>query len=154
MQKIKEHDAWLVPQSYWSLRPAEGASPKFRQAQAGANNEMDLAKKYDVKLAFGSDAFGPLGGESRALMEFTSRARWYTPLEILKQATSGNAALFEESGQINPYTEGKLGVIQPGAYADLLIYNGNPLEDIEVIVDYETNLKVIIKDGQIFKNEL
>lgn len=161
MQLIKEKDAWLVPQSWWTMRPNldPATNPahriKKRQlVQAGAVQEMELAKKYKVNLAYGSDAFGALGGEHRALMEFTSRKRWFSSLEILKQATSENARLFALSGKINPYTEGKLGVIEKGAYADLLIYDGNPLEDVEVIVNYKQNLKLIMKDGKIIKNEL
>jgi imidazolonepropionase-like amidohydrolase len=55
---------------------------------------------------------------------------------------------------LNLYTEGALGVIKEGAYADLLIYEGNPLEDIQVIVNHKENLKLIMKDGKIYKNDL
>lgn len=75
-------------------------------------------------------------------------------MEVLKQATSENARLFSLSGKLNPYTEGALGVIKEGAYADLLIYEGNPLEDIQVIVNHKENLKLIMKDGKIYKNDL
>ena len=161
MQLLKEKNAWLVPQSWWTLRPEldpkEHAAHKIKKmnlVKSGAVNEMNLAKKYKVNIAYGSDAFGPLGGEHRALMEFTSRKRWFTSLEVLKQATSENARLFALSGKINPYNEGKLGVIEKGAYADLLIYENNPLEDVDVIVNYKENLKLIMKDGEIIKNEL
>jgi len=161
MQLIKEKDAWLVPQSWWTMRSTPDPEnypahiiKKRQQVEAGAIREMELAKQYQVNIGYGSDAFGPIGEEHRALMEFTSRKRWFSSLEILKQATSENAKLFELSGQINPYTEGKLGLIQKGAYADLLIYDGNPLEDVDVIVNYKENLKFIMKDGLIVKNEL
>lgn len=160
MKLIKEKDAWLVPQSWWTLRPEPAKDypahkrKKLKLVNSGAVDEMELVKKYKVNLAYGSDAFGPLGGEHRALMEFTSRKRWFSSVEILKQATSENARLFSLSGKINPYTEGKLGVIEKGAYADLLIYDGNPLEDVEIIVNYKENLKLIMKDGKIIKNEL
>ncbi len=120
----------------------------------GTVHMMELAKKYNVNVAFGSDAYGALGFEAYALMEFTARVRWYSPLEVLKQATSENARLLALSGQVNPYTKGKLGVIEPGAYADLLLYEGNPLEDIQVIVNHKEKLKFIMKDGIIYKNEL
>jgi imidazolonepropionase-like amidohydrolase len=113
-----------------------------------------LAKKHDINVGFGSDAYGDLGFESYALQEFTSRTKWYSTLEILKQATSGNARLFSLSGKINPYTEGQLGEIKAGAYADLLIYEGNPLEDMAVVAHPEKTLKLIMKDGKIYKNEL
>ena len=161
MQLLKEKEAWLVPQSHWGLSPAPDLRNKLSEREKkslmvreGINTEMTLAKKHQVNIAYGTDVFGSLGNESRALNEFTSRVQWFTPLEVLKQATSENARLFALSGKLNPYTEGKLGVIEAGAYADLLIYEGNPLEDEQIIVNYKQNLKFIMKDGKIFKNEL
>ena len=161
MQLLKEKEAWLVPQSHWGLRPAPDLRKKLSEREKkslmvreGIDTEMTLAKKHQVNIAYGTDVFGSLGNESRALNEFTSRVQWFTPLEVLKQATSENARLFALSGKLNPYTEGKLGVIEAGAYADLLIYEGNPLEDEQIIVNYKQNLKFIMKDGKIFKNEL
>ena len=161
MQLLKEKDAWLVPQSYWTMRSEEELAKlptkratKTRLVLQGAIHEMELAKKYDVNVAYGTDAFGALGGESKALLEFTSRTRWYSPLEVLKQATSENAKLFALSGKINPYTEGKLGVITIGAYADLLIYDGNPIEDIGIVTHPDQYLLFIMKDGKVYKNLL
>lgn len=115
---------------------------------------MDLVKKYGLVIAFGTDTFGDLGIEPLAMKEFTTRTNWYTPIEVLKQATSINAELFALSEKLNPYPDGKLGVIEEEAYADLLIYDGNPLEDIQVIVDFDNRLKLIMKDGKIYKNQL
>ena len=160
IQLLKQKDAWLVPQSHWLLRSEESieALPPHRAKKvelvlAGAEREMELAKKYDVNLAFGTDAFGPLGGESKALNEFITRSRWYSPVEVLKQATSENAKLFQLSGKLHPYTAGKLGVIEAGAYADLLIVDGNPLEGVDCVMKDETK-KVIMKDGVVYKNTL
>ena len=55
---------------------------------------------------------------------------------------------------MNPYKYGTLGVIEEGAYADMILVEGNPLEDITLIRDYENNFKLIVKDGQIWKNTL
>ena len=165
VELIKEKDAWLVPQAFWTMTPASFWVPgkdtipaplykKIKPVLDGTANEMELAKKYNINVAFGSDAYGALGYESYALMEFTARTKWYSPLEVLKQATTENAKLLSLSGKLNPYTEGKLGVIKEGAYADLLIYDGNPLEDIQVIVNYKENLKLIMKNGKVYKNEL
>ncbi len=162
---IKEKDAWLVPQAFWTETPASFWVPgkdtipkalykKIKPVLEGTDTVFKLAKKYDINVGFGSDAYGALGYEAYALTEFTTRTSWYSPLEILKQATSENARLFNLSGKINPYREGKLGVIEAGAYADLLIYEGNPLEDIEVVAHPEKNLKLIMKDGKVYKNEL
>lgn len=162
---IKEKDAWLVPQAFWTETPAsfwvpgkdtipEALYKKIKPVLEGTATVFELAKKYDINIGFGSDAYGDLGYESYALTEFTTRTKWYSPLEVLKQATSENARLLNLSGKINPYTEGKLGVIEVGAYADLLIYEGNPLEDIDVVAHPEKNLKLIMKDGKVYKNEL
>lgn len=162
---IKEKDAWLVPQAFWNDTPAsfwvpgsdkipDALNKKIKPVLEGTDTVFKLAKKYDINVGFGSDAYGDLGYESYALTEFTSRAKWYSPLEILKQATSENARLFSLSGKINPYTDGKLGVIEVGAYADLLIYEGNPLEDIEIVAHPEKHLKLIMKNGKVYKNEL
>jgi imidazolonepropionase-like amidohydrolase len=155
MKLLKEKNAFIVPQSYWVDLPLR-ASPsmhKFKLVQQGAINEMELAKKYNVKVAFGTDVFGNVGIEKEGFQEFTSRLRWYKPIEILRQTTSLNAELFAMTGKLNPYPA-PLGVIKEGAYADLLIYDGNPIEDIKVITKPDQNLKLIMKNGRIYKNEL
>ncbi len=83
--------------------------------------------------------------------EFTNRTKWFSNHEILRQATSGNAQLLAMSGPRNPYP-GKLGVIQEGAYADLILIDGNPLEDLNVLTNPEDNFRVIMKDGKVYKN--
>ena len=115
---------------------------------------MRLAKMSGVKIAFGVDSFGSPEALARQNVELTRRLRWFTPVEILRQATSVNAELFALSGPRNPYKEGPLGVIKKGAYADLLIVDGNPLEDLSVLEDYEKNLRLIMKDGKVYKNTL
>ena len=68
-------------------------------------------------------------------------------------ATHDNAELLALSGPRSPY-QGKLGVVEKGALADLILVNGNPLENIQLIADPEENFKVIVKDGTIYKNTL
>ncbi|MGE0056328.1 MAG: hypothetical protein AB7S74_19200 [Hyphomicrobium sp.] len=85
--------------------------------------------------------------------EFELRTRWFEPAEILRQATSGNAELLAMSGPRNPYP-GKLGVIEEGALADILLVNGDPLKDISILTKPEENLVLIMKDGKIYKNAL
>jgi imidazolonepropionase-like amidohydrolase len=95
---------------------------------------------------------------SRALAQqqgaiLASLTRWYTPAEALVMATSTNAELLALSGKRNPYP-GKLGVVEQGALADLLLVDGNPLDNINLIADPANNLKIIMKDGVIYKNIL
>ena len=77
--------------------------------------------------------------------------RWYTPAEALAMATGTNAQLLTMSGNRNPYPD-KLGVVDEGALADLLLVDGNPLENIQLIADPARNFVVIMKDGKIYKN--
>ena len=87
-------------------------------------------------------------------LELTRRLRWFTAAEVLTQATYNTAQLVAMSGPRNPYQEGPLGVVEPGAYADLLLVDGNPLEDLALLEDPEKHLVVIMKDGKIYKNTL
>jgi len=80
--------------------------------------------------------------------------RWFTPFETLKMATSSNAELLALCGKRSPYPEGKLGEISQGAYADLIIVDGNPLENLKLVEDPKNNFKVIMKNGVIYKNTL
>jgi len=79
--------------------------------------------------------------------------RWFTPTETLVMATSTNAELLRMSGKRNPYPAA-LGVVEPGAYADLLLVDGNPLQDINLVADPDKNFLIIMKDGKIYKNTL
>ena len=161
MKLLKAKGAWLVPQTFWSLTPDEEINSrpphiakKTRMVYTGIDTELELAKKLKANIAFGSDMAGGIPFDDAPLREISSRTRWFSPFEVLKQATSENARLFNLSGALHPYRDGKLGVIEKGAYADLLIYDENPLKDIEVIVNFESHLKVIIKDGEVIKNGL
>lgn len=79
------------------------------------------------------------------------RSKWFTPYEILVQATSRAGELIALAGPRNPYS-GKLGVIEEGAYADMLLVDGNPLENIELVGHPEMSFVLIMKDGTIYKN--
>jgi imidazolonepropionase-like amidohydrolase len=125
----------------------------MRQVIAGTHNVYTLAKKYKIKTAFGTDILF-----SRALAErqgdgLVDLTRWYSPAEALIMATSTNAELLALSGLRNPYP-GKLGVVEEGAFADLLLIDGNPLENIGLIADPGKNFLIIMKDGAIYKNAL
>jgi imidazolonepropionase-like amidohydrolase len=78
----------------------------------------------------------------------------FEPGEVLKMATSNVAALLELSGELHPYREGALGVIQKGAYADLILVEGDPTNDVTILSDYENKIDFIMKDGVIYKDRL
>jgi imidazolonepropionase-like amidohydrolase len=83
--------------------------------------------------------------------DMTKLTRWFTPPEILKMVTHDNAELLALSGPRSPYP-GKLGVIETGALADLLLVEGDPTREIALIADPVRNFAVIMKDGRIYKN--
>ena len=159
LKLLKKKGAFLSSQSFGFVRqyikPGEsGRGGKAAQVMEGTDNLMLTAKRLGIPVAFGTDAFGSLRAYEGAVGEFGYRLRWFTSLEILKQATSHNAKLLALTGPRNPYPDGPLGVIQEGAYADLLIVDGNPLEEIRLLEDYENNIRLIMKDGVIYKNTL
>jgi len=78
--------------------------------------------------------------------------RWFSPFETLKMATHDNAELLKMCGPRDPHQEGALGVIEEGAYADLILVNGNPLENLDLVADLDKNFAVIMKDGKIYKS--
>jgi imidazolonepropionase-like amidohydrolase len=155
---MAEKGVWL------SMQPlpdelAEGFPPgseqraKAAEVFAGTPQTYALAKKYGVKIAWGTDVlFSPaLALQQGALL--AKLATWFTPAEALAQATGTNARLLALSGKRNPYP-GKLGVVEEGALADLLLVDGNPLENIALVADPGRNFRVIMKDGRIYKNTL
>ena len=148
---------------WWSLQPFledEGASAapvsaatqqKRAQMRAGIDTAYKLAKKYKVKTAWGTDTLFNAELATRQGAQLTSLVRWYTPSEVLKMATADNAELLALSGPRNPYP-GKLGVVEEGALADLLLVDGDPVANIKLIEDPAKNFLVIMKDGVIYKN--
>jgi imidazolonepropionase-like amidohydrolase len=78
---------------------------------------------------------------------------WFTPAEVLKLVTHDNAKVLLLSGPRNPYP-GKLGVVETGACADLLLVDGNPLENLDLVADPAKNFVLIMTDGRIHKNTL
>jgi imidazolonepropionase-like amidohydrolase len=85
--------------------------------------------------------------------QLAKMTRWYTPAQVLKMATADNAELLALAGPRSPYA-GKLGVVAPGALADLLLVDGDPLANIDLVADPGRNFVVIMKDGRIYKNSL
>jgi len=160
---IKDADVWVVP--YFSVLGLDEATvlkargpkagPKFLSVQKGARNQMKLLKEYGIeKVAFSTDIIGDPVALAKQNDEFKYRLEQWSSYEILLQATSKNAELVGLSGKLNPYTDGALGVIAEGAYADLLLVEGNPVEDVKVLVDYEANIDLIMKDGVVYKNTI
>ena len=119
----------------------------------GTVTAYQLAKKYKVKTAWGSDCLFDAKLAARQGVQLAKLTNWYTPYEVLKMATSTNAELLAMSGPRNPYPH-KLGVIESGAYADIILVKENPFQNINIIKDPEENFCLIMKDGVIYKNTI
>lgn len=146
---------WLSTQPFVAeedVGPLTGQSrANFLQVIAGTDKAYTLAKKHGIKTAWGSDLlFSSKIAEQQGVM-LSHLTRWYSGAEALKMATSVNAELLAMSGPRNPYP-GKLGVIEEGAYADLLVVQGNPLQDVSLLTAPDKNLVVIMKGGKIYKD--
>ena len=126
---------------------------KADEVWPGIGRAYELAKKYKIKTAWGTDVLFSRALAQRQGAILASLARWYTPAEALAMATGTNAELLALSGKRNSYP-GKLGVVEQGALADLLLVDGNPLDNINLIADPAKNFKIIMKDGIIYKNTL
>jgi len=149
--------------TWWSLQPFltdEDSNPKSNPEQraqqeriaAGTPNAYEWARKYGVDTAWGTDIlFNPKGTASQG-RQLAKLSRWYDNVDVLRMATSGNGRLLALSGERSPY-RGRIGVIEHGALADMLLIDGNPIEDLSLIAD-PANMKLIVKDGRIHKNTL
>ena len=109
---------------------------------------------YNVKTAFGTDMLFDAKLAAKQGKFLAKLKKWYTPYEALKMATSDNAELLALSGPRNPYQAGPLGVVKKGAYTDLILVDGNPLENLDLVADPGKNFAVIMKDGKIYKNTI
>lgn len=149
---------------WWSLQPFLGdedantqrdprSQHKQQQVAAGTLRAYELAQKYRIQTAWGTDIlFSPqkLSRQGHMLAKLT---RFYDPLTVLKMATGDNGRLLQCAGMRNPYA-GPLGVIAPGALADLLLVDGDPDRNLDFLATPEKGLRLIIKNGLVYKNSL
>jgi len=156
---IADNNIWWCMQPFLDDEDAipfpEGSINRQKQLTMtnGTDNAYKLAKKYNVKLAWGTDCLFDEKLASRQGAQLAKMTKWFTPFEVLKMATATNAELLKLSGPRNPYPH-DLGIIQEGAYADLLLVDGNPIDNIKLVENPELNFKLIMKDGVIYKNTL
>lgn len=161
LELMAENDVWLVPTAFvFGQTPEDlgivgtASEPKMILINNGSANLLKWAKESGVKIGWGTDMFGSPEKQAQQPLEFLTRAEFFTNAEVLKQATSLNAELLELSGLRHPYREGPLGVIEVGAYADILLIDGNPLKDMKIMTDPKKNFRIIMKNGVIYKNTI
>jgi imidazolonepropionase-like amidohydrolase len=156
---MAEKGIWLSTQPFLDdkdvipMPPGSPEQKKQFEVIAGTDKVYALAKRYKIKTAFGTDTLFSKALADRQGAQLAKLVRWYTPAEVLAMATSTNGELLQLSGPRNPYP-GTLGVVQEKAFADLLLVDGNPLDNIDLIADPARNFKVIMKDGRVYKNTL
>lgn len=136
-----------------NVMPDPAAREKQLRVAEGTVRAYEMAQKFNVQTAWGTDIlFTPqnLPKQGRMLAKLT---RFYQPLDLLRMATGQNGELLMMSGLRNPY-EGNLGTIAPGSLADILVADGDPTVNLDFLEDPETNLRLIMKDGKIYKSTL
>jgi imidazolonepropionase-like amidohydrolase len=154
---MAKNGIWLSFQAFTDNEAAPAVPPTSRaralQVFAGTENTIALAKKHKLKTAWGTDVlFSPAAATFQGA-ELVKMRKWYSAPELLVMATGTNAELLKLSGPRNPYP-GKLGVVEEGALADLLLVDGDPIANLDLIADPAKNFLVIMKDGKIYKNAL
>ena len=145
--------AYLVPtlSTYFALAehgaalgfPEDGLQ-KLKNVLSVGTRSLEIARAAGVKMAFGTDLLGEL--QIHQSGEFAIRAQVLSPPEIIRSATLIGTEILG--------MEGRLGVVAPGAFADLLAVDGNPLEDLHLLQDDGAHLALIVKDGVVVKNNL
>ncbi|KXU85199.1 hydrolase [Paraburkholderia monticola] len=154
---MAKNGTWLSTQPFISEEDVGPLAPqsreKFLEVVAGTDNAFRLARKHGIKVAFGTDLLFSQAIATRQGTMLTHMKRWYSPAEALGMATGTNGQLLALTGKRNPYPR-RLGVLEEGAYADLLLVDGNPLENLDLIANPEQNLRIVMKDGKFYKNTL
>ena len=118
----------------------------------GARNAAALMLEHDVFMIGGSDMFTPAFGP-RMKEDITCRTNMvgYPAPHALKMSTGNAGIVLKWSNVLDPYPTYAIGTIRPDAYADILLWDGNPLENIDLILD-ESKLHLIMKDGKVYKD--
>lgn len=117
---------------------------KIKDVREAGLRSLEYAKAAGVQMGFGTDLLGET--HHYQSLEFSIRAQVLSPFEVIQSATTTNAALLQRPGE--------LGVVAPGALADLLVVNGNPLADLTLLQEQGKHLALIMKGGKLYKNTL
>lgn len=154
---LAEKEIWLSMQPFElgdHHYPDPDRAEKDREICTGVDDVYEWAKKHGVKVAWGTDLLlepqlAPRQSEMAARL-----GDHYSNVDALRMLTSGNAELFRLAGERDPYRAAPFGVVAKGAWADVLLVDGNPLDDLNLLADPGKNLPVIVKNGEVVKNTL
>ncbi|MEQ5787447.1 amidohydrolase family protein [Erythrobacter sp. NFXS35] len=158
IRMIREEGVW------WSIQPFladEDSNPKTdpvqiakqEQVSVGTVRAFEQGRAEGVKMAFGTDILMNPGGSRSQGRQLAKLTRFMSPFDALKMATGAAGELLAMSGERAPY-RGKLGVIEPGALADILVWDGDPATSLDFLGAPDANLKLVMKGGRVFKEAL
>ena len=154
---IAERGVWLSFQPFvddgFAPQMPPSSMARLRQIFAGTEQAVALARKYKLKMVWGTDILFSAANARRQGALLAQMGQWFTPAEVLAMATGTSGELLRLSGPRNPYP-GKLGVVEEGALADLLLVDGNPLQDLSLVAQPDKRFVLIMKGGAIHKNLL
>ncbi|SDJ28466.1 Imidazolonepropionase [Ferrimonas sediminum] len=154
-----DSQVWVVPQYATAELIANRQIPlgseilyqKTERVGKGLLKQAELVEKYGLKCAFGTDLVGTPEVHAKQNLELAARKKYFGSFRGIKQATSDAGELLKLSGLLDPYPQGEIGVLRRGAWADMLLVAGNPVENLDILADPD-NIKVVIKGGEIVKD--
>lgn len=154
---MADKEVWLSTQPFAlgdHTYPDPDQAAKDKEICTGTDNVFTWAQKYGVKTAWGTDLLFEPQAAGRENVMAARLGQWYSNIDALKILTSGNCELFELAGDRNPYRAAKLGIIAKGSWADMILVDGDPTKDIQLLADPVNKFQLIIKNGVIEKNTL
>lgn len=155
---IADTGTWLCLQPFLGDDDANPKSDPLGRAKQemvarGTEAAFEFATRFGIRTAFGTDTLGSAALAARQGAQLAKLQRWLSPAEVLRMATSTNAELLALSGPRSPYA-GRLGVVDEGAIADLILVDGDPLQDLELIGRPDTAFVVIVKGGEVVRSTI
>jgi imidazolonepropionase-like amidohydrolase len=154
---IADRGVWLSTQPFAEhdhvfVNPDSAA--KNREICGGTDQVFGWAKKHGAQVAWGTDLLFDPATAARQSEMAVRLGSYFSTVAALKILTSGNAALFRLAGERDPYRAARIGEISVGAWADVLLVDGDPTTDLSLLADPHRNLVLIVKDGVVVKNAL
>lgn len=155
LQLMAANNIWLSLQTLRENTPDMDALriEKRKPVLEGQDKVWQLAKQYKLKLAWGTDFLFEPALNKQQNSYLLRLQKWFTNAEIITMITHDNAQLLQLSGLRSPYP-GKLGVVEEGALADLILVDGNPLQDLSLLTKPQEKFLLIIKNGKLYKNTI
>ena len=161
MQRVKDEDVIFSIQT--AVVDGLGSNPVFvtdaaiakaKYVEANATAAFEAARELGVTMTFGVDSYGSTEAFQFNSQAIAVRKKLFSNEEILRQLFQNNRKLLELSGKRLPYQEGPLCIIEEGAYADILLVEGDPTKDVAVFADWKEKIDLVMKDGVIYRSQL